>query len=165
MDMILGSALKYGDNINTDLISPPQYMELPIAEASAYAMQAVDPDFAKRVKKGDCFVAEKNLGSGSSRETSPLTLKYLGVSCVIAESFARIFYRNCINVGIPALSCAEAYRIHDGDELRVNVEAGRIENLAQGETYACEKLPAHILRIVEAGGLFSYLLAQKKEDR
>ena len=84
---------------------------------------------------------------------------------MIAESFARIFYRNCINVGIPALFCAEAYRIHDGDELRVNVEAGRIENLTQGETYVTEKLPAHILRIMEAGGLFSYLLAQKKGDR
>ena len=143
MDMILGSALKYGDDINTDIISPPQYMELPIVEASAYAMQAVDPDFAKRVKKGGLL----RCGEKPRLRFEPLTFKYLGVSCVIAESFARIFYRNCINVGIPALFCAEAYRIHDGDELRVNVEAGRIENLTQGETYVCEKLPAHILRI------------------
>lgn len=162
MDILHGSALKYGDNINTDIISPPQYMELSIAEASAYSMQAVDPDFAKRVRSGDCFVAEKNLGSGSSRETSPLTLKYLGISCVIAQSFARIFYRNCINVGIPALQCAETGRIHDGDALRVNVAEGRIENLTRGESYACDKLPEHILTIIRAGGLFEYIRTKRE---
>ena len=101
--MIAGKALKYGDNINTDIISPPQYMDLSIEEASRYSMSAVDPDFYRKVQKGDIFVAENNLGSGSSRETSPLTLKYLGISVVVARSFARIFYRNLINVGIPAL--------------------------------------------------------------
>ena len=162
MEVLHGAALKYGDNINTDIISPPQYMELSIAEASAYSMQAVDPNFAKRARPGDCFVAEKNLGSGSSREMSPLTLKYLGISCVIAQSFARIFYRNCINVGIPALQCAETDHIQDGDELRVNVAEGRIENLTRGETYTCDKLPEHILDIIRAGGLFEYIKAKRE---
>ena len=157
MELKLGTALKYGDNINTDIISPPQYMELSIAEAAPYAMQAVDPDFSKRAAPGDFFVAENNLGSGSSRETSPLTLKYLGISCVIARSFARIFYRNCINVGIPALQCEETPRIRDGDKLRVDVPGGVIENLTRGETYRCDALPGHILEIVRAGGMFEYL--------
>lgn len=152
-----GRALKYGDNINTDIISPPQYMELGIAEASAYAMSAVDPDFAKRIRKGDLFVAGNNLGSGSSRETSPLTLKYLGISCVIARSFARIFYRNCINVGIPALECAQAERIQDQDELQVDIINGSIQNLTRNEIYSCEALPEHILEIIEAGGLYEYI--------
>lgn len=158
MEVKIGNALKYGDNINTDIISPPQYMELGIAEASAYAMSAVDPDFAKRTKKGDVFVAENNLGSGSSRETSPLTLKYLGISCVIAKSFARIFYRNCINVGLPALECADTDRIQDGDELQVDIMNGKITNITRGESYACEALPEHIMAIIEAGGLYEYIL-------
>ena len=157
-----GNALKYGDNINTDIISPPQYMEFGIAEASVYAMQAVDPDFAKRVRKGDIFVAENNLGSGSSRETSPLTLKYLGISCVIAKSFARIFYRNCINVGIPALECAQTESIQDGDELRVDIMNGIIENITRGESYPCEALPEHILAIIRAGGMIEYIKSNRK---
>ena len=160
MEIKIGSALKYGDNINTDIISPPQYMELGIAEASAYAMSAVDPDFAKRTRKGNMFVAENNLGSGSSRETSPLTLKYLGISCVIAKSFARIFYRNCINVGIPALECADTDRIQDGDTLKVDIANGKIENVTRGECYNCEALPEHIMAIIESGGLYEYIWNQ-----
>lgn len=156
-----GKALKYGDNINTDIISPPQYMELGIEEASAYAMSAVDPDFAKRTEDGDIFVAEHNLGSGSSRETSPLTLRYLGISCVVAKSFARIFYRNCINVGIPALECTQTDRIEDGDRLRIDIQGGRIENLTKKESYPCEKLPEHILAIIKAGGMFEYLKSRR----
>ena len=162
MEKKMGKALKYGDNINTDIISPPQYMELSVAEASAYSMQAVDPDFAGRVEKGDFFVAENNLGSGSSRETSPLTLKYLGISCVIAKSFARIFYRNCINVGLPAIRCPAADRIQDGDRLRPDILKGTIENVTRGEVYRCDALPEHILEIVRAGGLFEYLKARRK---
>lgn len=162
-----GHALKYGDNINTDIISPPQYMELGIAEASAYAMQAADPEFPKRVKPGDIFVAENNLGSGSSRETSPLTLKYLGISCVVAKSFARIFYRNCINVGIPALECPQTGEIDDGDELEIDIEKGSIKNLTKADVYRCDVLPAHIMEIIHAGGMFEYLyknLGNKRED-
>lgn len=161
MEQKEGKALKYGDNINTDIISPPQYMELGIAEASAYAMSAVDPDFAKRAEAGDIFVAENNLGSGSSRETSPLTLKYLGISYVVAKSFARIFYRNCINVGIPALECSQTDRIADGDRLRIDLFKGQIENLTKRESYFCERLPEHILEIIEAGGMFEYLKSRR----
>ena len=157
MEGISGKALKYGDNINTDIISPPQYMELGIAEASAYSMQAVDPDFAKKTKPGDVFVAEKNLGSGSSRETSPLTLRYLGISCVVAQSFARIFYRNCINVGIPAIQCANTDRIEEGDKIEVDIENGKIFNVTKHESYTCDKLPPHIMSIIQAGGLYQYL--------
>lgn len=103
-------------------------------------------------------MAENNLGSGSSRETSKLTLKYLGISCVIAKSFARIFYRNCINVGIPALECADTDRIQDGDELQVDIMNGKITNITRGESYACEALPEHIMAIIEAGGLYEYIL-------
>lgn len=161
MERKTGKALKYGDNINTDIISPPQYMELGIEEASAYAMSAVDPDFAGRTKAGDIFVAEHNLGSGSSRETSPLTLRYLGISCVVAKSFARIFYRNCINVGIPALECPQTDQIEDGDRLRIDVQEGKIENLTKKESYPCERLPEHILAIIEAGGMFEYLKSRR----
>lgn len=153
METFEGTALKYGDNINTDIISPPQYMELPIEEAAQYAMGAVDPDFAKRVQKGDFFVAEQNLGLGSSRETAPLTLKYLGIRAVIAQSFARIFYRNLINLGIPALECQNADKIKDGDRLLVDLAAGQVQNLTSGENYACAPLPANILELIEAGGL------------
>lgn len=160
--ILTGKALKYGDNINTDIISPPQYMELSIEAAAAYAMSAVDPDFAKRVEKGSVFVAEKNLGSGSSRETSPLTLKHLGIGAVVAESFARIFYRNCINVGLAALTCAEAGEISDGDVLSIDLEKGKIENRSKGETYACDVIPDHILDIITDGGLFEHLKKARK---
>jgi 3-isopropylmalate/(R)-2-methylmalate dehydratase small subunit len=157
MNVISGTALKYGDNINTDIISPPQYMELPIAEAAQYAMSAVDPNFSTRVRAGSIFVAEQNLGSGSSRETSPLTLKYLGIDAVVAASFARIFYRNCVNVGIPAIVCAETDKIGDGDRLEINMDAGSIINVTKGESYACDVVPPLVHEIVAAGGLVAYL--------
>lgn len=155
--MTEGNALKYGNNINTDIISPPQYMELSIDEAARYAMSAVDPDFYRKVKKGDIFVAGDNLGSGSSRETSPLTLKFLGIGVVVARSFARIFYRNLINLGIPAIECKDADKIREGDLLKVDVEEGYIQNVTRKERYKCQRLPGHLMKIIEAGGLFQYL--------
>jgi 3-isopropylmalate/(R)-2-methylmalate dehydratase small subunit len=163
--IIRGRALKYGDNINTDIISPPQYMELPIAEAAAFSMSAVDPDFAEKAKAGNIFVAEKNLGSGSSRETAPLTLKYLGIEAVVAEFFARIFYRNCINLGIPAIECPDAGRISGLDELEVNPAAGTIRNLTKDEVYECSKIPGHIFTLIESGGLMNYLKSKQGERR
>lgn len=160
MKQIQGSVLKFGDNINTDIISPPQYMELDIPQASAHAMEAVDPHFAKRIKQGDILVAGNNFGSGSSRETSPLTLKYVGVGGIVTKSFARIFYRNAINVGIPVAECEEADRIEDGDEIRIMLTEGKIENLTKNETYSCSKLPEHILEIIEGGGLKEKLKQQ-----
>lgn len=161
MNILEGKARKYGDNINTDIISPPQYMELSIEEAAPYAMSAIDPNFATTVKAGDIFVAEKNLGSGSSRETSPLTLKHLGIRAVVAISFARIFYRNLINVGIPAYLCADAAKISEGDVLHIAPGGGEIVNITTGEKYACDVLPKHILDIIDCGGLFEFI----KRDR
>jgi 3-isopropylmalate/(R)-2-methylmalate dehydratase small subunit len=156
-NIIRGKALKYGDNINTDIISPPQYMELPIADAAVYSMSAVDPDFAEKAATRNIFVAEKNLGSGSSRETAPLTLKYLGIEVVVAEFFARIFYRNCINLGIPAIECAHAGRISESDELELYPAAGEIRNITIGEAYECGRIPDHIFTLIDAGGLMGYL--------
>lgn len=157
MSNIKGHVLKYGDNINTDIISPPQYMELSIAEAAKYAMSAVDPDFFTRIKKGDIMVAGANFGSGSSRETSPLTLRYLGVGAIVAKFFARIFYRNAINLGIPVIECAETDKIADQDEIEIDLSAGQIHNLTKKESYPCSKIPPHIMELVADGGLVPYL--------
>lgn len=154
---ITGKVLKYGDNINTDIISPPQYMELSIEEASKYSMSAIDPNFSTKIRKGDIIVAGANFGSGSSRETSPLTLKYLGTGAIIAKFFARIFYRNAINVGIPVIECSEADKIEDGDEIEVNIQEGVINNITKNETYQCSKIPPHILELINVGGLVPYL--------
>jgi len=157
MSIIKGRVLKYGDNINTDIISPPQYMELSIEEASKYAMSAIDPDFPSKIKKGDIMVAGANFGSGSSRETSPLTLRHLGVGAIVAKFFARIFYRNAINLGIPVIECAETDKINDQDEIEIDLASGMINNLTQKESYKCSKIPPHIMELVADGGLVPYL--------
>ena len=160
-----GYVIKFGDHINTDIISPPQYMELSIEESAPYAMNAVDPDFAAKVKTRRILVAGKNFGSGSSRETSPLTLKFLGVEAIIAEFFARIFFRNAINVGLPVVECKEAFRIRDEDQIQIDYENGWIDNLSRNERYTCTKLPPHLMEIIEAGGLVEALKEKLKEDR
>ncbi|MHB8061605.1 MAG: LeuD/DmdB family oxidoreductase small subunit [Ruminiclostridium sp.] len=156
-NLIQGRVLKYGDNINTDIISPPQYMELSIAEAAKYCMSAVDSDFSTKVEKGDIMVAGSNFGSGSSRETSPLTLKYLGVSAIVAKFFARIFYRNAINLGIPVIECGETDKIRENDEIEINLEQGVIKNITKNEYYTCSKIPPHILSLINDGGLVPFL--------
>ncbi|SDE99887.1 3-isopropylmalate dehydratase small subunit [Sporolituus thermophilus] len=155
--IVRGKVHKYGDNINTDIISPPQYMELSIAEAAKYAMSAIDPDFAAKVQKGDILVAGANFGSGSSRETSPLTLKYLGVGAIVAKFFARIFYRNAINLGIPVIECSDADKIQNGDTIEIDLETGIIRNITRQETYQGTRIPAHILELINEGGLVPYL--------
>ncbi len=157
MANITGRVLKYGDNINTDIISPPAYMELSMEEAAKYAMSPVDPEFALTVQPGDLFVAENNLGSGSSRETAPLTLKILGIRTIVAKSYARIFYRNCINLGILAIECPETDRISKFDVCSIDTEAGQIQNLTTGERYLCGKIPPHIMELVRCGGLVESL--------
>ena len=152
-----GRAMKYGDNINTDIISPPAYMELAIEEAAKYAMSPVDTEFASRVRPGDIFVAENNLGSGSSRETAPLTLKALGIQVAVAKSFARIFYRNCINLGILAVECQETEKISMLDELEIDAAGGKIRNLTTGEVYLCDRIPLHIMELISCGGLVGQL--------
>lgn len=157
MNNIKGQVHKYGDNINTDIISPPQYMELSISDAAKFAMSALDPAFPTKVKFGDILVAGANFGSGSSRETSPLTLRHLGVAAIVAKFFARIFYRNAINLGIPVIECADTDRIHDGEEIEIDFLAGRIINYSSGETLPCSIIPPHIMVLIDDGGLVPYL--------
>lgn len=154
---VQGKVFKYGDNINTDIISPPQYMELSITEAAKYAMSNLDPDFAGKVQKGDIMVAGANFGSGSSRETSPLSLKYLGVGAIVAKFFARIFYRNAINIGLPVIETEEVDKIDNGDIIEIDLEAGFIRNKTKNEVYICSKIPDHILELIHEGGLVAHL--------
>lgn len=157
MNKINGRALKYGDNINTDIISPPAYMELPTSEAAKYAMSPIDVDFAKTVREGDIFVAENNLGSGSSRETAPLTLKALGIKTIVAKSYARIFYRNCINLGILAIECKDTDKISMFNELEIDYTSGEINNISKNEVYKCMVIPENIMELIKVGGLVSSL--------
>lgn len=159
---IKGRVLKYGNNINTDIISPPLYMELKIKEAAKYAMSAIDSNFSKICKKGDIFVAKDNLGSGSSRETAPLILKELGIRTIVAKSFARIFYRNCINLGILAIQCKETEKICMFDMIEIDFRNGIIVNQTRKERYKCEKIPNYIIEIIEKDGLIGYLKSKKE---
>ena len=157
MELIKGTVHKFGDNINTDLISPSQYMEMSDEVIAAYAMEGADPEFSKKMKHGDIIVAGKNFGSGSSRETAPLALKNAGVSVIIAEFFARIFYRNSINIGLPVLITRDTSSIEDGDVLEVDSLRGIIRNITKEEEYSCTVLPENILGIIKSGGLLNQL--------
>ena len=157
---IRGNVWKYGNNINTDIISPPQYMELSYAEMAQHTMEGVDPEFSKKIKPGDILVAGANFGSGSSRETAPIALKLAGVGCIIAKFYARIFFRNAINIGLPVVECQDVDKIQEGDQLEVDLQNGKIINLTRQEEYQGSILPEHIMEIVDLGGLVPYL-AQK----
>nr|WP_290898982.1 3-isopropylmalate dehydratase small subunit [Ferroglobus sp.] len=157
--MILkGRAWKFGDNITTDHITPGRYYHLrsKIEELAKHVMEDADPDFMKKFSKGDFVVAGKNFGMGSSREHAPLALKVAGVSAVIAKSFARIFYRNAINVGLPVL-IADTDNIDSGDELEVDLEKGVIRNLSKGVEIRAKPLPEFMLRILNEGGLVDFV--------
>jgi 3-isopropylmalate/(R)-2-methylmalate dehydratase small subunit len=164
MNKISGMAWKYGDNINTDIISPPCYMELSYEEMGKHAMEGIDSKFSSKIKKGDILVARANFGSGSSRETAPIALKYAGTGLVIAKFFARIFFRNAINIELPVMECADVERIREGDKLEVDLLSGKIINQTKGEEYQGSVLPAHIMKIVVAGGLFPYLQSKLKKE-
>lgn len=155
--LIRGRVWKCGDNINTDIISPGQYMSYSIEKQAQHAMEAVDPDFAKKVQPGDILVAGHNFGSGSSRETAPLVLKHLQIGAVVAVSFARIFYRNGLNLGLPLVETKRASEIHEGDEIEINLLGGKIRNLSDQTEYEGTKLPEHLIEMVKAGGLEPYL--------
>lgn len=160
--MICGRVHKFGDDINTDLISPAQYMEFSDEVIAAHAMEGVDCDFLDKINAGDIIVAGKNFGSGSSRETAPIALKRIGISVVIAEFYARIFYRNCINIGLPALVCKEAHMICDGDVLEVLPSSGIIKNITRGKEYHCEPMSEDVMKIVKNGGLLNDLEQRRK---
>lgn len=152
-----GRVFKYGDNVDTDVIIPARYLNsFDPQELASHAMADIDPDFVKKVQPGDLIVANKNFGCGSSREHAPLCLKTAGVSCVIAETFARIFYRNAINIGLAILECPEASeKIQSGDEVAIDFDTGLITNLTKGETYQANPFPAFIKEIIQAGGLMA----------
>ncbi len=154
-----GKAWRYGRDVDTDVIIPARYLTATDErELGAHCLEDLDPDFAGKVERGDIIVAEENFGSGSSREHAPLAIKGCGVSCVIASSFARIFYRNAINVGLPILECPEAVEgTKTGDRLRVDLEKGTIENLTTGKTYHAQPFPDFMREIIALGGLVGYV--------
>jgi 3-isopropylmalate/(R)-2-methylmalate dehydratase small subunit len=139
-------------------------MESGYEEMGRHTMESIDPDFSKKITKGDILVAGNNFGSGSSRETAPISLKYAGISVVIAKSFARIFFRNAINIGLPIIECAQVDSIAEGDKLEIDLENGIIKNMTKHEEYQGSLLPKHIMEIVEVGGLIPYLKHKIKKE-
>ncbi len=158
---IHGKVHRFGENINTDLISPANYIGKGDDIMIAHAMEGADPDFSKKVLPGDIIVADENFGPGSSRETAPYVIKGSGIACVVAKSFARIFYRNAINIGLPVLVLDQVDRIEEGDELKIDPLGGILWNCTKQEEYHCKPLPENIMAIVKDGGLISHL---KKQD-
>ena len=152
-----GIVHKYGDNVDTDVIIPARYLNTAShAELAAHCMEDIDKSFVSKVQPGDIMVAEKNFGCGSSREHAPIAIKASGISCVIASTFARIFYRNAINIGLAILECDEAAReIQDGDEVEVDFDTGRISDHTTGKTYQAQPFPPFIQNIIEKGGLLN----------
>lgn len=152
-----GIVYKYGDNVDTDVIIPARYLNIiDHKELASHCMEDIDKDFVSKVKPGDIIVARNNFGCGSSREHAPLVIKESGVSVVIAATFARIFYRNAINIGLPILECPEASeKIQEGDEVDVNFDTGVITNKTRNETYQAQPFPDFIKEIIAAGGLLN----------
>lgn len=152
-----GFVHKYGDNVDTDVIIPARYLNSPDAkELAQHCMEDIDADFVKKVKEGDIIVAAENFGCGSSREHAPISIKASGISCVIASTFARIFYRNAINVGLPILECKEASeKIENGDKVEIDFDSGKITNVTKNETYQAEPFPEFIQNIINKGGLLN----------
>lgn len=159
MAVLEGKVWRYGDNIDTDVIIPARYLNtFDPKELSKHCMVDIDPTFAENVKAGDIMVGGKNFGCGSSREHAPVAIKASGVPVVIAASFARIFYRNGINVGLPLLEIGDdVEKIHAGDQLRIDISTGKIENLTTGDTFQAPPLPGFIQEIAKAGGLINYV--------
>ncbi|MGN0243602.1 MAG: 3-isopropylmalate dehydratase small subunit [Lachnospiraceae bacterium] len=155
----LGTVFKYGDNVDTDVIIPARYLNSSDPkELATHCMEDIDKDFVKSVKPGDIIVADKNFGCGSSREHAPIAIKAAGVSCVIAETFARIFYRNAINIGLPIIECKEAAQgIEAGDEVLVDFDSGIITNQTKGTSFQGQAFPPFMQKIIAAEGLMNYI--------
>ncbi len=156
---VKGRVFKYGDNVDTDVIIPARYLNTSNhKELASHCMEDIDEDFVNNVKDGDIIVANKNFGCGSSREHAPIAIKASGISCVIASTFARIFYRNSINIGLPILECDEAVEnINNGDELEVDFSTGIIKNLSKNEQYKVEAFPEFMQKIIDNNGLIGYI--------
>lgn len=157
-----GKAIKYKDNVDTDVIIPARYLNTSDpAELASHCMEDLDKDFSKKVSKGDIIVGGKNFGCGSSREHAPIAIKASGISCVIATTFARIFYRNAINIGLPILECPEASEaISDGDQVEIDFNTGLITNVTKNETYKGVPFPAFMQEIIGSEGLIGYIRKQ-----
>ena len=157
-----GKVHKYGDHIDTDVIIPARLLNNPDpAFMGQHCMEDIDPDFVKRVQPGDVMVAGLNFGCGSSREHAPVAIRASGVSCVLAQNFARIFFRNALNIGLPLLECPEAaIAAENGDELDIDLDTGEIRNLTQGTTYTAIPFPPFMQQLVSGGGLVNYTKAQ-----
>lgn len=155
----IGTVFKYGDNVDTDVIIPARYLNSSDPkELAGHCMEDIDKDFVSQVKEGDLIVADKNFGCGSSREHAPIAIKAAGVSCVIAETFARIFYRNAINIGLPIIECPEASRgIEKGDQVEVDFDTGVITNKTKGTTFQGQAFPEFMQKIIKAEGLINYI--------
>ena len=154
-----GKVFKYGDNVDTDVIIPARYLNSSDpAELATHCMEDIDKDFIKNVNKGDIIVASKNFGCGSSREHAPIAIKAAGVSCVIAETFARIFYRNAINIGLPIIECPAASQgIEAGDDVEIDFDSGLITNHTKGTTFQGQAFPEFMQKIIAAEGLINYI--------
>jgi 3-isopropylmalate/(R)-2-methylmalate dehydratase small subunit len=154
-----GHVFRYGDNVDTDVIIPARYLNSSDPkELAAHCMEDIDRDFVKNAAKGDIIVANKNFGCGSSREHAPIAIRAAGVSCVIAETFARIFYRNAINIGLPIIECPEAAQeIEAGDEVEVDFDSGVITDKTKGTTYQGQAFPPFMQKIIDCGGLVNYI--------
>ena len=154
-----GTVFKYGDNVDTDVIIPARYLNSSYPkELAVHCMEDIDKEFVHKVQQGDLIVADKNFGCGSSREHAPIAIKASGVSCVIAETFARIFYRNAINIGLPIIECPEAARgIEDGDEVEVDFDSGVITNKTKGTAFQGQAFPEFMQKIIKAEGLVNYI--------
>ncbi len=158
-----GLVIKYGDNIDTDVIIPARYLSTSVPEELAkHCMEDIDTSFAGRVKKGDIMVGGANFGCGSSREHAPIAIKASGISCVIAKDFARIFFRNAINIGLPILECPEASAdIDEGNEVEIDFDTGVITNVTKGKSYKAAAFPPFMQEIISAGGLISKIKGEK----
>lgn len=154
-----GSVFKYGDNVDTDVIIPARYLAIQDRkELASHCMEDIDTSFVGRVKDGDIMVAGKNFGCGSSREHAPMVIKEAGISCVIAETFARIFFRNAINIGLPIIECREASEgIQGGDEVEIDFDSGLIKDVTTGRSFQGTPFPAFMQKIINAGGLVNYI--------
>ena len=161
---VRGKAFVFGDRIDTDVLAPGPYMREPLAVLASHCLEAVDPDFAGQVRPGDIVVGGESFGIGSSREQAVQALAELGVGAIVAKSFARIFYRNALNLGLPALVCADLEAAR-GDELEVRPAEGRILNHSSGREFACERIPDELMDIVAGGGLMPWLERKLAAER
>lgn len=165
MKTISGRAFVFGDDINTDVMAPGLYFKAPMEEMARHCLEAVNPDFACQVQAGDIIIAGRNFGVGSAREQAAMALTHLGVGAVLAISFGRIFYRNALNFGLPALVFPEAGMIQSGDVLRVDPVRGQIERPVTGESWMVQGLPEHLMAMVEAGGLMPWLKLRLAKEK